>query len=187
MATDLVQAALRVFDGMEFSDRSACPSCGGAVQGYDTRKKRFAVILEESKERILSVSVKRFICKSCKKLCYADEPFYPDTRIGSPVIDLYLSFCTTMPKSRAARMIGTMGISVDRTTWRNYHPENFPDISAADFFGMNLPFSILTISSLAASTSQGSGIKGAELLAACGFPSAYRAALHHPVTGEKGE
>ena len=92
-----------------------------------------------------------------------------------------------MPPSRAARIIQTMGICMHRTTRRNYRPENFPDISAADFFGMRLPFSILSLSSLAASAGEGGSIKGADLLAACGFPSAHRAALHSLSTGKIGE
>ncbi|MDO9326815.1 MAG: hypothetical protein Q7T80_17845 [Methanoregula sp.] len=52
---------------------------------------------------------------------------------------------------------------------------------------MMLPFSIQSISSLPAQAGDASGIKGTELLAACGFPSAYRTALHLPFTGEKGK
>jgi hypothetical protein len=185
MVTDIVQTSLGAFDGAEFSRISQCPKCSGPVMGYDTRQKRFAVIREQENERTITVKVKRFICKKCGCLCNADEPFYPDTRIGSPVIDLFFALCTTLPKSRAARVMETMGVMVDRTTWRKYHREKFPDVPTADVFGMWLPYSFLSLSSLAALTPEGCRIEGAEALAACGFPSAHRAAPHLAATGEK--
>ncbi len=187
MVIDILQTALGAFEGTEFSGLPQCPLCGGPVSGYDTRPKQFAVIREQEEERVIMVKVKRFTCRKCLHLCYADEPFYPGTRVGSPVIDLYITLCRSMPSGRAARMIEAMGICVHRTTWRNYHPENFPDIPAADFFGMNLPFSLLSVSALAASSGEGSSTQGAELLAACGFPSAHRAAPHLAITGKKKE
>ncbi len=185
MIIDILQAALGAFDGVEFSGITCCPLCGGTVSGYDSRQKQFAVIREGEEERVIRVKVKRFTCKNCACLCYADEPFYPGTRIGSPVIDLYLSLCTTMPANRAARMTRALGICVNRTTWRNYHPENFPAIPSGDFFGMMLPLSILSVPSLAARVDEAAEIKGAELLAACGFPSTYQRPLHAQATGEE--
>lgn len=187
MVIDILQTALGAFEGVEFSSITGCPLCGGPVTGYDTRQKQFATIREGQEERVIRVKVKRFSCKNCSGLCYADEPFYPGTRIGSLVIDLYLSLCTTMPASRAARMTRALGICVNRTTWRNYHPENFPFIPSGDFFGMMLPLSILSVSSLAAIADERAGIKGAELLAACGFPSTHRATLHSSLTGDEGK
>ena len=187
MVTDIVQTALLACEGIEFSERAACPSCGGAVQGYDTRKKQFAVILENDKERIIHVRVRRFLCKSCKQLCYADEPFYPDTRIGSPVIDLCVTFAATIPFCRTATYLSMMGIAIDRGSVRNYAKRAWGTVPTADMFGMRLPFSILSLSSLAARTGERGGITGAEVLASCSFPSAHRAALHLPSPGEKGE
>nr|WP_319376082.1 hypothetical protein [uncultured Methanoregula sp.] len=178
MITDLIITAVSAFDGAEFTKLAQCPFCGGAIQGYDTRKKKFAVLTETAGERTITVYVRRFTCRSCKKLCYADEPFYPDTRIGSIIIDLHTTLSTLMPPSRAARVIDVMGIRVDRTTWRNYRNLKVPDIPTAEVFGMRLPRSILTISTIAARIPEGSGIEGAEALAACGFPSTYRAAPH---------
>ena len=177
MVTDIVQTALLACDGIEFSDLAACPSCGGEVCGYDTRKKQFAVIIENDKKRIIHIQVKRFYCKSCSKLCYADEPFYPDTRIGSPVIDLCKTFAVTHPFSRTATYLSLMGIVIDRGSVRNYAQRTFGVIPTADIFGMHLPLSILSISSLAANIGEGSSIRGSDVLASCGFPSAHRPAL----------
>jgi hypothetical protein len=181
MVRDLVQTTISSFDGIEFTGLSRCPRCGGPLQGYDTRQKKFAVLREHEQEYTITVRVKRFTCRRCKRLCYADEPFYPDTRIGSPVIDLFSTLATAMPSSRAARVIDAMGIVVDRTTWRNYAGRNFGDIPTADVFGMRLPFSLLSLSTLAARIPEGGRIPGAEALAACGFPSAQRAAAKMPV------
>jgi hypothetical protein len=187
MVMDIIQTALLACDGIEFSDQPSCPSCGGEVQGYDTRKKQFAVILENEEERVINVRVRRFYCKSCKTYCYADEPFYPDTRMGSPVIDLCKTFAATIPYCRTATHLSRLGIVIDRTSVRNYANRDFGEIKTADIFNMQLPFSIISLSSLAARAGERSGIEGAEILAACGFPSAHRAALHFLPAGEKRE
>jgi len=185
MVSDLVQTALAQFDQVMFSELSACPYCGGPVLGYDTREKKFAVLIENDRERKIMVKVKRFSCKNCRSLCYADEPFYPDTRLGSPVVDLCITLAATMPRNRVAKALEIMGVLVDRSSCRNYNLAHFGNINTAEVFGMRIPFSILSLSSLAARTSEGSRIKGAEALAACGFPSAHRAALQLPVPGKE--
>ena len=175
MITDLVQTAVIAFDGAEFTTISSCDCCGGPVQGYDTRTRKFAVVIEKGLERVITVKIRRFRCRDCDRLCYADEPFYPDTRLGSIIIDLFLTLATTMPRSRAARVIEAMGIRVDRTTWRHYTGDLIPDIKTADVFGMRLPLSVLAIPGLVSAAGEGGRIGGAEALAACGFPSSYRA------------
>ncbi|MDP3395904.1 MAG: hypothetical protein Q8S57_04470 [Methanoregula sp.] len=187
MVIDIVETALSACDGIEFSTLAACPSCGGTVRGYDNRKKQFAIIIENDKKRIIHIRVKRFYCKSCKKLFEADAPFYPDTRIGSPVIDLCVTLAATIPFTRTATYLSMMGIVIDRGSVRNYANRDFGKIPTADMFGMHLPLSILSISALAASAGEGRGIIGAEVLAACGFPYARRAPLHPLSTGKNGE
>ncbi|MFA6332928.1 MAG: hypothetical protein WCX22_08250 [Methanoregula sp.] len=171
MMKDLIQAAVLVFDDLEFTTCPGCPRCGGAVTGHDTRTKKFATLTENENERIVRVRVKRFTCKSCGTLCYADEPFYPGTRIGSPVIDLFTSLSATMHASRAARIIDAMGISVDRTTWKNYAGMRFSGIPEMDMFGMRLPVCIMMLSDRAARSTDKYQIDTQEILAACGFPS----------------
>jgi hypothetical protein len=171
MVTDIIQTAVCAFDGAVFDKLAQCPHCGGPVQGYDTRQKKFATIQETAHERTIMVRVKRFTCRSCKRLTNADEPFYPDTRIGSLIIDLYSTLSATMPHSRAARVIDAMGIRVERSTWKNYHHRLTPDIRTTDVFGMLLPLSVLSLSTLAARTPDGVRIDGTELLETCGFPS----------------
>jgi hypothetical protein len=168
MVTDLFQTAISLVDGAEFTSLEQCPHCGGLVSGYDTRQKKFAVVLEGEEERTITVRVKRFTCRSCGQLCYADEPFYPGSRIGSPIIDFYVTKSAIMSSSRAARVIAAMGIVIDRTTWKNYRDRTMPEIPQAEFFGMLLPRSILSLSALAAKSPAGDKVTGRDILAACG-------------------
>jgi hypothetical protein len=171
IVSDLIQTALSSLDGMEFSAMSSCPVCGGTLQGHDWKKKQFAVLRELTGERVIFVRVKRFHCRSCGILCYADEPFYPHTRIGSPVIDIYLSLSATMPPSRAARIIDAMGIVVHRTTWRYYGGRSFPEIPVIDVFGMRLPLSVVRLSNLTIQSGKSENANPADVIAACGNPS----------------
>jgi hypothetical protein len=183
LVSDLVQTALSSLDGMEFTELRSCPTCGGTVQGYDRKKKQFAVLREPTGERVIVVHVRRFRCRSCGALCYADDPFYPDTRIGSPVIDLFLSLSAIMPPSRAARVIDAMGIIVHRTTWKNYGRRPFAaDIPVMDIFGMRLPVCIVQLSDIAVRSGESGPARPADIIAACGYPSRSRAA-----TGSSGE
>ena len=116
MLATIVQAGLVAVDSVTFGERATCPFCGGPVSGYDTRRKVFAVIRENDRERTLRVTVKRFSCRACGRIVNADEPFYPGTRIGSPVIDLCLTLATMMPDNRTAAWLDAMDILVDRTS-----------------------------------------------------------------------
>ncbi len=174
MLTAIVQAAISSFHGAEFTWLEKCPVCGGPVQGYDTRTKKYAVIRDGTEERAITVRVKRFTCRKCNRLCNACEPFYPGTRIGSLVVDLFYTFSATMPASRAARLIDAMGIRVDRTSWKNYTGRPVPEIPTMEIFGMRLPSSVLTLSNIAARIPDGGRVEGIEALAACGYPSMFR-------------
>lgn len=177
MLVDLIGSALAAMDGMKFTDLAACPSCDGPVTGHDLRAKRFAVMLEDGEERTIRVSVKRFYCQNCGRLCYADAPFYPDTRLAAPIVDLCILLSEQMPFNRVAQHLRAMGIIVDRGTIRNYASRDFGTIPATELFGIPLPLSLLN---LAISTlgRERCPIIGAEALTACGFPPADRTAPH---------
>lgn len=175
MLADLVANALQSMDGVKFTGLDACPSCGGPVTGHDLRAKRFAVLLENGKERTIRVYVKRFYCQECGALCYADAPFYPDTRLASPVVDLCLLLSQRMPFNQVAEHLRAMRIVVDRGTIRNYASRDFGAIPATELFGLPLPFSLLNLA-ISALGRERCPIIGTEALAACGFPPAGRAA-----------
>jgi hypothetical protein len=183
---DVIQSGLLACEGIVFDNRDACPVCGGELSGYDSKKKQFAVMLEGDKRHPIHVLVKRFSCQQCHAVCFADEPFYPDTRIGSPLIDLCRTLGITMPFNRVAANLLHLGIVIDRGTVRNYMHRSFPEIPTTDLFGIRLPLSIISLSELAARTGEGSRIVGTETLAACGFPSAYRAAPDRLLPLEQG-
>lgn len=174
MVADIVQTAISSLDDVPFTDLHHCPFCGGKVQGYDTRRKKYAVIRNGTSLRTITVRVKRFTCRECRRLINADEPFYPDTRIGSTIVDLFFTLSSTMPRSKAARMLDALGIVVDRTTWKNYTSHTVPDIPAADIFGMRLPLSMISLSTIAATAQDGIAVDSSQILEACNFPSSCR-------------
>jgi len=184
LLVDIVQSSISVFDRVVFDNRDACTACGGSVSGYDTRKKQFAVMLKDGRPCPLNVFVKRFSCRQCGIVCFADEPFYPDTRNGSPVVDLCRTLSMTMPFHRTAAYLAQIGIIIDRGTVRNYAHRVFPEIPTTDLFGVRLPLSVVSLSAIT-DTGEGSRVIGTEALAACGFPSAYRAPSDHPGFSEE--
>ena len=187
MLSTIVQAGLMAVDGFTFGERATCPFCGGPLSGYDIRKKVFAVIRENDRERTLRVTVKRFSCRACGRIVNADEPFYPGTRIGSPVIDLCLTLATMMPVNRTAAWLDAMDILVDRTSCRQYVRTLARPVPATVLFGVSIPLSVISLSTLATGAGERGTVSGAEVLAACGFPSAGRAPLHRPLPEEGKE
>jgi hypothetical protein len=183
---DIIQSSITACDGMVFDSRDTCPVCGGKLSGYDTKKKQFAVLQETDELKRVHVFVKRFSCHGCNTICFADEPFYPDTRVGSPLVDLCRTLCTTMPFNRVSANLLYLGIVIDRGTVRNYMHRPFPDLPTADLFGIHLPVSILSLADLVTRFGEGSRIPGTEALNACGFPSAYRAAPDTLFPSKKG-
>jgi len=186
MLADIVQSSLMVCDGIVFDSRNACPFCGGTLSGYDTKKKQFAVLQETGKKHPVLVYVKRFRCRTCHSLCFADEPFYPNTRIGSPLVDVCRILGTTMPFHRVSATLMQLGIIIDRGTVRNYVHRSCPNIPVTNLFGIDLPLTMLSLADLATRFSEGGRIPGTEVLAACGFPSAYRTAPDRLLPPEQG-
>lgn len=184
MLTSIVQAGLSSVDGAAFTELGACPACGGPVSGYDTKKKIFALMHDENGTRPITVTVRRFSCRACNRIVNADEPFYPGTRIGSPIIDLCLTLAETMPANRAAAYLDAMGVVLDRTSCRRYVRDQARPVAGSDLFGIRLPLSLVSLSTLASRAGEGTPVSGAEILAACGFPSIDRAS-HHRAPGEE--
>ena len=182
---DIVQSGLLACEGILFETRDSCPVCGGTLSGYDTKKKQFGVLREGDNNHPIHVVVKRFSCRKCHAVCFADEPFYPDTRIGSPLVDLCRTLAAGMSFNRATVFMAHMSIIIERGTVRNYAHRRFPEIPTTELYGIRLPLSIISLSELAARTGEGSRIPGAEALAACGFPSAYRASPDRLLPPEK--
>lgn len=186
MLADLVVATISAFDGFEFLSLSRCPACGGALRAHDMKKRRFAVIRSKDGEKEVEIWVKRFHCTACGTLCTADAPFYPETRVGSPVVDLCLVLTEEHPANHAARILGEMGIVMDRGSVRNYAARRARPVLSTVLYGLRLPNSLLSLIPVVIGRHESGPIPGTEVLAACGFPSADRTPLH-PLRRKKGD
>jgi hypothetical protein len=170
LLSDLLQTTLTLCEGVLFDECGVCPQCGGELSGYDIKKKQFAIVMEGEQKRVVSVLVKRFLCHQCGQVCLANQPFYPDTRIGSPVVDLCVTLGETMPYSRVSSCLAEMGVVVDRWSVRNYVQQNHRMIPSVDMFGFRVPLSIISLSTLAMGISGRGKVDGPALLTACNFP-----------------
>ncbi len=184
MLVDLVTGALLSLDGAMFTELESCPWCGGELQGHDMKKKRFASVLDKGKKKDISVFVKRFYCRDCGRLCYADAPFYPDTRLGSPVVDMCVANFGRFPYHHISRLLKAMNILVDRGTVRNYARRRSGQVPAIEMYGVQLPLSLLALSDVAF-RSERRTIQGTEILSAIRSPSAGRAYLFIMGSSEK--
>jgi hypothetical protein len=167
---DLVQMTLTSCNGVTFDEAGSCPYCSGELGGYDVKKKQFALVMEGEQRRVISVFVRRFRCRDCRRISPAGQPFYPGTRIGSPVIDLCMTLGETMPYSRVASCLAEMGILVDRWSVRNYVKDRTRRVPAADMFGVRVPLSVISLSTLAGTIPDGARMDARAVLAACNYP-----------------
>jgi hypothetical protein len=165
-----IHAALRVCDGVRFHNGSTCKFCGGTLSGYDERKKRFAILIEDNVPCPVHVIIQRSYCRTCGNTLSPIEPFYPGTRIGSPVVDLCRSLSTIMPYSRASIYLMQMGVLVDRWSVRNYALTSLPEVPSVEVCEMEIPLSIVALSSLVASVPSSGNRDMEDILLACNYP-----------------
>jgi len=69
-----------------------------------------------------------------------------------------------------------MGVLVDRWSIRHYAMTPLPEVSSVDVFGMQIPVSIISLSSLAGFAQEPAGIDMEDILMACNYPSIIRLA-----------
>jgi hypothetical protein len=150
MLQALVQSGFSAVEGKEFSGLEACPVCGGEVSGYDRKERKFVTLIEDGgQEKDIRVTVRRFSCKACGVISPARAPFYPDTRVGSPVADLCVVLSRTRTPGRTVALLRALGIAVDRGTVRNLASRDFGDIPLTEMFGFVLPRSVISLSMVA--------------------------------------
>ena len=190
---DIVMSSISAVDGITFTKHSVCPACGGPLSGYDTKRKQYARIITSDGPKTLYVDIRRYCCRDCHRFCLADNPFYPDTRIGSVIVDLCIALSMTLPVNRVPAYLETMGILVDRSSCRLYVHHisgcyvrtNVRYIDIDPRFGIHLPLSVLSLSSLAAVADEGHPLDESDVLSACGFPSVPRKAMNFPLPEKK--
>jgi len=189
IVTDIVQTAITSVEGITFTRHSVCPACGGSLSGYDIKRKQFAHIVTRDGKRTIYVDIRRFSCNSCHRFCLADNPFYPDTRIGSVLIDLCIALSMTMPVNRVPAYLETIGVLVDRSSCRLYVQHisgcyvrtNVRYIDINEKFGIHLPISVLSLFAIETELDEGEHIDESDVIAACGFPSVPRKARNFPL------
>lgn len=168
---NIVHTAIEACEGVKFHCGSTCSRCGGALSGYDAREKRFAILVKDDKPCQVRVIIQRSYCRTCRKIFSPPEPFYPGTRVGSPVVDLCRSLSNVMPYSRASTYTGRLGVHLDRWSVRNYTLMPLPEVSTIDIFGMPIPVSIIALSTFAGSIPDEARLTMDDVLMACHFPS----------------
>ena len=177
-----IQMSLSSIDGMLFKDRGPCPHCGGRPVGYDTKDKIFADLLTPNGTRQIVVFVRRFRCRDCGRLLYADEPFYPGTRTGSVIIDLANSLSTQHSYSHTAEIMHALGIGIDRGSVRNFALSALPLHKMNIMYGMQMPNTFVTLMSKLLIPGMARPL---DIVEFCGYPSRYKAPedLHGTAAG----
>lgn len=174
--SELIPEALFACDGILFDSCSGCPYCGGHLAGYDVKTKHFADVIGGSGAKTVFVRIKRFRCCECGAIVYADQPFYPNTRAGSPVVDLCVVLSASMPYARAATSLLQFGVNVDRWSVRNYAIKIPGHIPSAELYGIMLPVSIISLAALTFNKGCDTTIGASDVLNACRYPSSQKSA-----------
>jgi hypothetical protein len=171
-----VMVGISSLEGTLFATAKPCPLCGGKPQPYDTKKKLYVILKTPTGRKKIMVNIRRFKCKKCGNLIYAEEPFYPDTRLGSAIVDMAISLARLHSYSHTAEIMKALGIEIDRGSVRNYALSNLPIPPANFLYGMQLPNSFISLMTKEISGSKGS-VSSGEILASSGYPSAYKPPL----------
>jgi hypothetical protein len=171
MFGELIIAALCGVSNMTFMDPPPCPICHDGskkmLTDHGALKRRFATVIIGGEKVRLSVSVKRYVCKQCGKVICARSPFYPNTRLGSPVVDLAMSLASRYSFYQVSQIMEALNISISRSAIRNLAQNNEWNITIVPLSDLVLPTSLLSLGTLV-STSQGD-ITSEDVLVACGF------------------
>ena len=171
MFGELIITALYEVADMTFMDPTPCPVCNDLTKkslfAHDTIKRRFVTIIENNERVRLSVSVKRYICKHCGKVLFARSPFYPNTRLGSPVVDLAMSLTSRYSFYQTSQIMEMLHISMSRSAISALAQSRRWNITTVPLSDLLLPISLLTLGTLANSTP--GHLTPEEVLVACGF------------------
>jgi hypothetical protein len=166
---DLVYQAMNGVAGVQFLDADECPVCLGHLISHDLKRRRFATLHTPVGISQIFVHVKRFHCRECGRLCYADAPFYEKSRFGSPLVDLCLALSRSSTYSQTATTLDNLGIVIDRGTIRKTALMYTHEVDVADLFGICLPRSVIALSTLVTSADPSKPPSGRDVLEACGF------------------
>jgi len=171
MFGELIITALYEVANMTFMDPTPCPVCNDgskkSLLAHDTIKRRFVTVIEGDEKVRLSVSVKRYICKHCGQVVFARSPFYPNTRLGSPVVDLAMSLASRYSFYQTSQIMETLHISMSRSAIRALSQSRAWNITSVPLSNLLLPASLLTLGTL--TNSSPGHLTPEDVLVACGF------------------
>ncbi|MDD1723916.1 MAG: hypothetical protein LUQ07_02165 [Methanospirillum sp.] len=171
---DLVYQAVTGVSGLQFTEIVPCPVCSGMPVSHDMKRRRFSTVFGPGGEEHIYVYVKRFHCRECGQLCYAPAPFYSRSRFGTPIVDLCLTLTRNHTFSSAASLMNRMGIVIDRGTVRRTVQSYHHDVDSTDILGLQMPQSVLTLSTLVTTADPSVPLSGREVLIACGLDPAHQ-------------
>jgi hypothetical protein len=166
---DFVYQAISGVSGVRFLDASVCPTCAGILISHDLKRRRFSTVITPAGQEQIYVYVKRFHCRDCGRLCYADAPFYEKSRFGSPVVDLCIALSRIYTYSQVANILENLDIVIDRGTVRKIVLLHTHKVDVVDLFGIPLPRSVISLSALVTDSDPGNPLTGQDVLKACGF------------------
>jgi hypothetical protein len=167
---DVVYQAVSGVSGVQFLDATSCPACSGLLISHDLKQRRFSTVQTPHGTGHIYVYVKRFHCRECGRLCYADAPFYDKSRFGSPLVDLCITLARSYTYSQTATILENIGIIIDRGTVRKTALMYDHEVETVDFFGVFIPRSVLSLSALVMGSDTTKPVSGRDVLEACGFP-----------------
>ena len=146
MIVDIIISGILSLEGFLFEDAEGCPFCGGELRAHDVKKKKFATITEDGNRRNITVNVRRFRCKECGRLVYADSPFYKEIRMGAPLVDFCLLNLRLHPANHISKILRKMNIIVNPSTIRSLSGFSPGEIPSIEFHEVLFPPSLLNIS-----------------------------------------
>jgi hypothetical protein len=76
-----------------------------------------------------------------------------------------------MPFSQVSTCLGLMGVEVDRWSVRHFSRMPLQDVPSIEVFGMRIPLSVISLSTLAGSANETGGLTMDDVLIACNYPS----------------
>ena len=148
MLIQLIDSGISGIDKKIFENADKCPDCKGKLITHDFRRKKFATRIYRDKKIPVYVRVKRFRCKECGRLVYADEPFYPEIRVGAPVVDFCLANRERYSYAHISRILKHLHIYVSPSSVGNYASADLNMPPAVEMHGIFFPASLLNLANV---------------------------------------
>lgn len=136
-----------MYDGRTYTNPDAkCPACGSKhVWRIGHAKKAFTRMITNGGFTEVNVMLQRYVCVDCRKTWTDDGPFYPNTDIGKPIVDLILAPSMNNSSYAVENTLASMGIQVSSDVILKYirifadrAREKAPLTKGAGLYGINM-------------------------------------------------